>query len=97
MDNNHVDPESLEQVLSVNRIFSKKSNEWIPALKDTKSHEITVPWVASVLFMIYDRYISCIPDEHQLAFQNSVLKIFSTMIKEGGEEYVYRMDVDTED
>jgi hypothetical protein len=97
MDTNHVDPDSLEEVISISRIHSKKSNGWIPALRDKKSHEIDSLWVAAVLYMIYDRYISCIPDEHQLAFQKSVLKIFSTMIKDGGEEYVYSMDVDTED
>jgi hypothetical protein len=96
MKDDHIDPSSLEELMVINRVFSKKSETWIPALLDKKSHEIDVLWVAAVLYMVYDRYLSCIPDQSQIEFQDSVIKVFAKMLKEGGEEYIYKIDTDEE-
>jgi hypothetical protein len=86
--------ESLEPVLAIHRIFSKKSQTWIPALKDIADHEVSAPWAAAVLYMIYDRYMSCVPDEHQLEFQRNVFKMFDFMVKNNGADYIYKIDCD---
>jgi hypothetical protein len=90
--NDHIDPDSVEELISIVRVFSNKSNSWIPALIDKASHDIDPVWVAGVLFMILDRYVSCVSDEQQILFQEHCMTIFEKMAKEGGEEYVYRID-----
>jgi hypothetical protein len=87
----HVDMDSLEEVFSVAKIYSKKSEMWIPALQDKASHDVDALWVASVLYMILDRYVSCIPDNKQIEFSEAVQKILDAM-KDGGEEFIYKVD-----
>lgn len=90
----HIDRSSVEELISIVRVFSNKSESWIPALVDKASHDIDPVWVAGVLFMILDRYVSCVSDEQQILFQEQCLAIFDKMVKDGGEEYVYRIDAE---
>jgi hypothetical protein len=93
----HIDPDSLEEVFSINRIFSNKSQSWVPALVDKASHDVDALWVAAVLYMILDRYTTCVSDDKQIAFLDLSLKIFNKMIEEGGEEFIWRIDRDGND
>lgn len=83
--------ESIEEIFTVYRIFSEKSQNWSPAIKDKASHEISPVWVAGVLYMIMDRYISCVSDESQIEFQEQAFSLFEKMIKEGAEEHIYKL------
>ena len=57
--------ESLEILLSIGQIFSKKNESWLPFVKDEKSHDFDAIWVASLMYLIYDKYISSIDDDKQ--------------------------------
>lgn len=77
-------PETLFEIL---RVFSKENQEWIPAIRDHINHEVSPVWVASVLYLIYDRYMSCVPDDQQQEFGDVTQKIFKKIL-EIGHEYV---------
>lgn len=85
-----IDPESVENVISIGRIFSEKDNMYLPCLKDEATHEIDPMWVAAVMYLILDRYTGCIPDESQIEFYKTTLKIFEEM-KTNGEQYILKL------
>jgi hypothetical protein len=80
-----VDKESLEVFLSIGRIFSKKNQTWLPFVKDEETHNFNALWVASLMYLIYDKYISCIDDENQNEFSEEVLELFNFIIENGIE------------
>lgn len=84
-----VDKESLEILLSIGQIFSKKNESWLPFIKDEKSHDFNAIWVASLMYLIYDKYISSIDDEKQNNFSDEVLDFFE-IIKENGMEHIFK-------
>jgi hypothetical protein len=90
--NENIDSDSLEILLSVGRVFDKKSGMWFPTIKDEKSHDIDPMWVSAVLFLTLDRYLSNIPDEHQNDFYEKTLFYFSEMQKDG-LSYVTKIDL----
>lgn len=81
---------NLEELIIINRVLAEKGNYWNPALRDLKEHEFDPIWVASILFLLLDRYTSCLPDEKQLKFIKDTLKIFKEM-QSSGHEYLYKM------
>jgi len=87
----HIDKDTIEELLVLARVFSKKSNTWIPAIIDQQSHDIDPLWVSAVIYMILDRYISCVPDNLQIEFQEMTMKFFNEML-ESGSEFVYRIE-----
>jgi hypothetical protein len=80
-----VDKKSLEVLLSIGQIFSKKNETWLPFIKDEKSHNFDALWVASLMYLIYDKYISSIDDENQNEFSEEVLELFNFIIENGIE------------
>ena len=50
-----VDKKSLEVLLSIGQILSKKNETWLPFIKDEKSHNFDALWVASLMYLIYDK------------------------------------------
>lgn len=85
-----VDKESLEILLSIGQIFSKKNESWLPFLKDEKAHNFDALWVASLMYLIYDKYLYSIDDDKQNNFSDEVLDLFE-IIKENGMEYVLKV------
>jgi hypothetical protein len=84
-----VDKESLEILLSIGQILSKKNETWLPFIKDEKSHNFDALWVASLMYLIYDKYISSIDDENQNDFSEEVLELFD-FILENGMEHIFK-------
>jgi hypothetical protein len=84
-----VDKESLEILLSIGQIFSKKNESWLPFIKDEKSHDFDALWVASLMYLIYDKYISSIDDDKQNEFSEEVLELFD-FILENGMEHIFK-------
>jgi hypothetical protein len=84
-----VDKESLEILLSIGQILSKKNETWLPFIKDEKSHNFDALWVASLMYLIYDKYISSIDDENQNNFSEEVLELFD-FILENGMEHIFK-------
>jgi hypothetical protein len=84
-----VDKKSLEVLLSIGQILSKKNETWLPFIKDEKSHNFDALWVASLMYLIYDKYISSIDDENQNEFSEEVLELFD-FILENGMEHIFK-------
>jgi len=84
-----VDKKSLEVLLSIGQILSKKNETWLPFIKDEKSHNFDALWVASLMYLIYDKYISSIDDENQNNFSEEVLELFD-FILENGMEHIFK-------
>jgi len=84
-----VDKNSLEVLLSIGQILSKKNETWLPFIKDEKSHNFDALWVASLMYLIYDKYISSIDDENQNDFSEEVLELFD-FILENGMEHIFK-------
>jgi hypothetical protein len=73
----------IEELITICRVFSEKDQMWLPAMKDLQSHDIDPMWVAALMYLLYDRYLSCIDDEKQEWFSKSVLNLFGMMRKDG--------------
>jgi len=84
-----VDKESLEVLLSIGQILSKKNETWLPFIKEEKSHNFDALLVASLMYLIYDKYISSIDDENQNDFSEEVLELFD-FILENGMEHIFK-------
>ena len=84
-----VDKKSLEVLLSIGQILSKKNETWLPFIKDEKGHNFDALWVASLMYLIYDKYISSIDDENQNEFSEEVLELFD-FILENGMEHIFK-------
>jgi hypothetical protein len=81
-----------EVLFQVIRIFSEKDQEWLPAIKDTSAHDFDPVWVAALMYLMLDRYVSNIDDEAQPDFVEKVYKIFEVM-KENGQHYMEKLKV----
>lgn len=79
--NKDIDESSLEELIILGRVFSDKTKTWLPALKDIQSHDINPAWVAGVMYLFFDRYISCISDKDQLDFEQKSLFLFNKMLE----------------
>lgn len=80
-----------EELFTIGRIFSEKQQAWLPALKDIKEHDIDPAWVAAILYLVYDRYMSCIDDGSQINFSKKTLELFNLMRKDG-YSYIERLN-----
>jgi hypothetical protein len=65
----------------------------IPALADGEEHDISATFVAGLMYVIFDRYLSCIPDANQKGFKDSTIKWLAEMIKDdAGAGYIEKID-----
>ena len=83
--------DTAETIIKIGKILDEKTGYWNPFLQDVSEHEIDPLWVAAVLFLIQDRYISCIPDDKQIEFFKETKKILRTMEEEGAG-YVFKLN-----
>ena len=80
-----------ELIFKIHRL-KKKDGEWIPAIEDIKSHDITPVWAAGMAFIILDRYMSSIDESRQHDFQEEMLHWLSLMLEDNkGSEYTDKM------
>jgi len=70
----------------------------IPAVSDGGEHDITSGYVAGLMYLIFDRYMSCIPDANQKNFKDSTIKLLAEMVKDdagaGYVDKIYPKDID---
>lgn len=70
----------------------------IPAVSDGEEHDITSSYVAGLMYLIFDRYMSCIPDAKQKDFKDSTIKWLAKMVKDdagaGYVDKIYPKDID---
>jgi hypothetical protein len=81
----------VEALISINRVLSENKETWNPALRDIMEHDFDPVWVASILFLLLDRYTSCVADKNQLKFVKDTLTIFKKM-QSHGHDYLYKME-----
>ena len=72
-----------ELIFKIHRL-KNELGDWNPAIQDIKSHEIDPSWVAGMMYLIFDRYLSSVSDSKQLEFSKEVFKWLSIMKKDGG-------------
>ena len=81
-----------ELIFKIHRL-KKFNGDWIPAIEDVKSHDITPEWVAGMAYVILDRYISSVDESMQHEFQEEMLHWLSLMLEDDkGSEYTDKMD-----
>jgi hypothetical protein len=92
MDEDYLQQEqdNVEVVLSIGKIYSEKDEIYLPCLKDEASHDIDPMWVSAVMYLILDRYISSIPEDKQVDFYDTTLRLFEK-IKEEGAQYILKV------
>jgi len=89
-----MEDKEIEEIIKIVRIYSEKNQMWLPAIKDIQTHDMDPMWVASILYLIYDRYLACIDDDKQLWFSKSILNIFAMMRKDGHSYLIKATDPD---
>jgi hypothetical protein len=73
--------------------LENENGDLIPALSDSAEHDITSSFVAGLMYVIYDRYLSSIPDAKQEEFKTSTIKWLATMVKDdAGSAYVDKIN-----
>lgn len=70
-----------ELLLKVHRIKNDQG-EWMPAIEDVSTHDITPMWVAGVAYAIFDRYISSVDDSRQAEFQEEAAQWLILMLQD---------------
>lgn len=85
--------EEPEYDLLFNVLRIKNDNgEWMPAIQDITSHDITPLWVAGVSYIIMDRYLSCVDDSKQKDFKEEMLFWLAKMLKDDeATKYIDKM------
>jgi hypothetical protein len=79
-------------LFKIHRIKDKKGN-WMPAIQDVTSHDISPVWVAGLAYMIIDRYINCIEESRQNKFYEETLYWLEKMLKDNeGSGYIEKID-----
>ena len=84
---------TVEPIITIGRIFSDKEQIWLPCLRDEATHDIDPIWTAAVMYLLLDRYTSCVPEDSQIEFYETTLKMFESM-KENGAEYILKVNRD---
>jgi hypothetical protein len=80
-----------ELIFKIHRL-KKASGDWIPAIEDTKSHDVTPIWAAAMAYAILDRYLSSVGESNQHDFQEEMLHWLSLMIEDdAGSEFTDKM------
>jgi len=82
-----------ELIFKIHRVKDDR-DEWMPAIEDIKSHDITPVWAAGLAYVILDRYLSCIDESMQHDFQDQVMYWLEKMLKDNnGSEYVDKINI----
>jgi len=81
-----------ELIFKIHRL-KKPNGDWIPAIEDMKSHDITPVWVAGMAYVIIDRYLSSVVESNQHDFQEEMLHWLSLMLEDNiGSDYTDKMN-----
>lgn len=78
-----------ELIFKIHRL-KNELGKWNPAIEDVISHDIDPAWVAGLMYLIYDRYLSSVADSKQHQFSKEVFKWLSEM-KKDGDNYIEKI------
>ena len=92
------DYDERKVVLHVHQMHDATTDTDHPAVECVSTHDTTPLWVASVMYLILDRYLSSIDESQQNAFLKRVLKIFHYLVRDQqGSAFINTVYVDPED
>ena len=74
---------NLEELILIGKVFNETNSSWMPYVKDLQTHDFDETWVASIMFLILDRYISNVEENKQVGFTKKVEKTLKHLIEEG--------------
>jgi hypothetical protein len=78
-----------ELIFKIHRL-KNELGQWNPAIEDVTSHDIDPAWVAGLMYLIFDRYLSSVADSKQHKFSKEVFRWLSKM-KRDGDDYIERI------
>ena len=82
-----------ELIFEIYRVKSEQG-DWMPALRDIKTHDINPSWVAGTLYMLLDRYIGAIEESKQTKFYEETLYWLGVMMKDSeGSAYIEKVNI----
>jgi hypothetical protein len=86
-----LDAESLKIVGKLGLIKMQDGEVWLPCFRDVENHEFDATTVAAMMYLVYERYTSHVPDNAQIEFTKDVMKYFKNML-EVGSNYLLQVN-----
>ena len=83
--------EKLEVLIHIGKVFSEKSQNWLPSVQVVQPHDHNPAWTAALMFLIVDRYISSVEDKSQEFYIKETMNTFSGML-EIGQNYIEKLN-----
>lgn len=86
-----------QAVMQIHRLHDASTDSYHPAVECMAPHDTTAIWVASVLYLLLDRYLSCVDESEQGNFLKNVLRVFHYMVRDQkGSAYITTVESDLE-
>jgi hypothetical protein len=83
--------EKFEVLMHIGKIFSEKSQTWLPSVQVLQPHNHDPAWTAALMYLMMDRYLSTVEDKSQEDYTTSTLYLFNAML-EMGQNYIEKLD-----
>lgn len=81
--------DSRQVVAKLYQLHEASNDTYHPALEVTSTHAHDEIWVAAVMYLVLDRYMSCVEESGQTEFLRGVLKVFHHLVRDQkGAEYI---------
>lgn len=80
-----------EVVFNVGRLYSKRSQDWLPTIQVVRPHDHHPVWTAALMYLILDKYLMTVDDDKQEKYFEETMKWFEKM-REGAHEYIDQLD-----
>lgn len=88
---NKVNRDEVDELFALGVVCDKEKGVVLPAILHKKTHNASAKLAGTFMFLILDRYLSCVPDEHQIAFEQEVFRVFGAL--KNGPDVVENYDV----
>ena len=83
--------EKFETLIHVGKVFSEKSQSWLPSVQVIQPHDHDPAWTAALMFLVIDRYLSSVEDKSQESYIKETMNVFSSML-EIGQNYIEKIN-----
>lgn len=75
----NISKNDISLVLSVGEVFDPEENMNVPCISEIKSNKEPA-WVASVMFLIYNKYVSSTDQENREKYSKEIKNYFNLML-----------------
>jgi hypothetical protein len=83
--------EKFETLIHIGKVFSEKSQAWLPSVQVLQPHDHDPAWTAALMYLVIDRYLSAVEDKSQEEYVDATLKMFNAML-EMGQNYIEKLN-----